>query len=72
MLEALQLQAMGYYEDRPPVHAHRTPAELAEDEILAALRGTLRQPFRHVARVLDDNPFETSPAAKSREERRNR
>ena len=30
---------MGYYEGRPPRHGHRTPSELAEDEIIAALRG---------------------------------
>lgn len=30
---------MGYYEEQPPRHGHRTPSELAEDEILAALHG---------------------------------
>ena len=30
---------MGYYEEQPPRHGHRTPSELAEDEILSALRG---------------------------------
>jgi len=30
---------MGYYADGPPRHSHRSPAEIAEDEILAALRG---------------------------------
>jgi hypothetical protein len=30
---------MGFYEDRPPRHGHRTPSELAEDEILSALHG---------------------------------
>jgi hypothetical protein len=30
---------MGFYEDRPPPHGHRTPSELAEDAILSALRG---------------------------------
>jgi hypothetical protein len=30
---------MGFYEERPPRHGHRTPAELAEDEILSALHG---------------------------------
>lgn len=29
---------MGYYEEHPR-HGHRTPSELAEDEILSALRG---------------------------------
>jgi hypothetical protein len=30
---------MGYYEEMPPRHGHRTPSELAEDEILSALHG---------------------------------
>jgi hypothetical protein len=30
---------MGYYEEQLPRHGHRTPSELAEDEILSALRG---------------------------------
>jgi hypothetical protein len=30
---------MGFYEERPPRHGHRTPSELAEDEILSALHG---------------------------------
>jgi hypothetical protein len=33
---------MGYYDNGPPRHAHRTPAELAEDEIIAAFRDTVR------------------------------
>lgn len=33
---------MGFYLDgQPPPHSHRTPCELAEDEIFATLRGTL-------------------------------
>ena len=36
---SLHFGFMGYYEDRPPRHGHRTPSELAEDEILSALRG---------------------------------
>ena len=35
----MHLTTMGYYEDRPPRHGHRTPSELAEDEILSALHG---------------------------------
>jgi nucleotide-binding universal stress UspA family protein len=35
---------MGYYEDRHPRHGHRTPAELAEDEILEALHGKVCVP----------------------------
>jgi len=31
------LPIMGYYEERPPRHGHRTPADLAEDERLSAL-----------------------------------
>jgi len=30
---------MGFYEERPPRHGHRTPSELAEDEKLSALHG---------------------------------
>lgn len=30
---------MGHYDERPPRHGHRTPSELAEDEILAAVHG---------------------------------
>lgn len=37
---------MGYYEDSPPRHGHRTPAELAEDEILAAIHGNVCMPGR--------------------------
>jgi nucleotide-binding universal stress UspA family protein len=35
---------MGYYEDSHPRHGHRTPAELAEDEILEALHGNVCVP----------------------------
>ncbi len=35
---------MGYYEDSHPRHGHRTPAELAEDEILQALHGEVCVP----------------------------
>jgi hypothetical protein len=30
---------MGFYEERPPRHGHRTPSELAEDEMLSAVHG---------------------------------
>jgi hypothetical protein len=30
---------MKFYEGDPPRHGHRSPAELADDEILASLRG---------------------------------
>jgi hypothetical protein len=30
---------MGFYQDRPPRHGHRTPSELAEDEFLSAAYG---------------------------------
>ena len=30
---------MGFYEERPPRHGHRTPSELAEDELLSAVHG---------------------------------
>ena len=35
----LHFTTMGYYEEQPPRHGHRTPSELAEDEILSALHG---------------------------------
>ncbi|HEY6088810.1 MAG TPA: universal stress protein, partial [Gemmatimonadaceae bacterium] len=35
---------MGYYGDSHPRHGHRTPAELAEDEILEALHGNVCVP----------------------------
>ena len=34
-----QFPIMGFYEERPPRHGHRTPSELAEDEILSAVHG---------------------------------
>ncbi len=37
---------MGYSEDSPPRHGHRSPSELAEDEILAAIHGDVRMPGR--------------------------
>jgi hypothetical protein len=30
---------MGYYQESPPRHGHRTPSELVEDEMLSALHG---------------------------------
>ena len=30
---------MGFYEDRPPRHGHRSPSEIAEDETLSSLHG---------------------------------
>ncbi|MGZ3371999.1 MAG: hypothetical protein ACXU9O_06525 [Gemmatimonadaceae bacterium] len=35
----MQLAPMGFYEERPPRHGHRTPSELAEDEMLSAVHG---------------------------------
>jgi nucleotide-binding universal stress UspA family protein len=37
----LQFSTMGYYEEAPPRHGHRTPSELAEDEMLAAQHGNV-------------------------------
>ena len=37
---------MGYSEDSPPRHGHRSPSELAEDEILAAIHGNVCVPGR--------------------------
>lgn len=30
---------MGYYADGPPCHSHRSPAEIAQDDRAAVLRG---------------------------------
>jgi hypothetical protein len=30
---------MGFYEERPPRHGHRSPSELAEDEMLSSIHG---------------------------------
>ncbi|HEY5021118.1 MAG TPA: universal stress protein [Gemmatimonadaceae bacterium] len=40
----MHFQLMGYYVDGHPRHGHRTPAELAEDEILEALDGRVCVP----------------------------
>jgi len=47
---------MEYYTDRPPRHAHRTPSELAEDEIFAALRGDVCVQTRIEASALTRAP----------------
>jgi hypothetical protein len=30
---------MGYYDEAPPRHGHRTPSDLADDEMISALHG---------------------------------
>lgn len=40
------LRSMGYYEEGPPRHSHRSPSELAEEERWAALRGLICVPAR--------------------------
>lgn len=35
----LIIHSMGFYDDTPPRHSHRSPSELAEDELIAALHG---------------------------------
>jgi nucleotide-binding universal stress UspA family protein len=40
----VQLAAMGFYEDHPPPHGHRSPADLAEDEVQEALHGNVCAP----------------------------
>jgi hypothetical protein len=30
---------MGYYQDGPPRHSHRTPSDLADDEMISAIHG---------------------------------
>lgn len=47
MHSALHLSVMGYSEEAPPRHGHRTPADLAEDEQLAAVHGHVCAP-RHM------------------------
>jgi hypothetical protein len=67
---------MGYYEGAPPRHGHRTPSELAEDELIAALYGNVCIPrdirdtgtecvrHGHVAVLpwADAHPFESALA----------
>jgi nucleotide-binding universal stress UspA family protein len=69
---------MGYYEEGPPRHGHRTPSELAEDERLAELHGRVCVPapeqtgppgieeLRHEHRALlpwaDAHPLESKPS----------
>ena len=36
---------MGFYDDRPPPHGHRSPADLAENEMLEALHGNVCAPW---------------------------
>ena len=40
----MQLAAVGFYEDHPPPHGHRSPVDLAEDEELEALHGNVCAP----------------------------
>lgn len=70
---------MGYYEEGPPPHGHRTPRELAEDEKLAALQGKICVPARdetgppgvesvrheHIALIpwADAHPLESKPTS---------
>ena len=51
----VHIHAMGFYDERPPRHGHRTPAELAEDEELLTVYGNVSgMPAR---------PDETGPTA---------
>lgn len=54
------LGGMGYYSDGPPPHSHRSPAELAEAETLAAWRGDYCGPL---TRVDDQESRLTQPCA---------
>jgi len=38
---------MGFYEDHPPPHGHRSPADLAENEMLEALHGNVCGPWHN-------------------------
>lgn len=51
----MHFASMGYYES-PPRHSHRSPAELAEDEILAALRGVVYPPRKRATTWLEERP----------------
>jgi nucleotide-binding universal stress UspA family protein len=71
---------MGYYEEGPPRHGHRTPTELAEDEMLAAMHGHICMPateqtgppgveslrHEHLALIswADAHPLESKPSGK--------
>jgi len=43
---------MGFYEDRPPPHGHRSPSDLADEERLEALHGNACFPPGAVKQVL--------------------
>ena len=50
---------MGFQEDHPPRHAHRTPADLAEDEALEALHHPRRQVAADAREYFAAGVFET-------------
>ena len=62
---------MGFFEDYHPRHGHRTPSELAEDEILEALYGNVCAPG-HVEQTATvhatERGFSANGAAKREEE----
>ena len=61
---------MGYYEDGHPPHSHRTPAELADDEILEALRGNVCAPVHSLHRVFKEPITPDSDPTKTKKEHR--
>ena len=46
---------MGFYDDHPPPHGHRSPADLAENEMLEALHGNVCGPW-HAATIRSSAP----------------
>lgn len=57
---------MGFYEDHPPPHGHRTPSDLADEELLEALHGNACYPSHTVKNALatsrtDELPLTRTP-----------
>ena len=59
---------MGYYDDGRPPHSHRTPAEIADDEVLEALRGNVCAPVHTLRRVLKEPLVRDSDLTKTTKE----
>jgi len=56
---------MGFQEDHPPRHAHRTPADLAEDEALEALHGNVAAPVHDDATATSTPSVQASPPTRN-------
>lgn len=59
---------MGHYDDGHPPHSHRTPAEIADDEILEALRGNVCAPVRTLRPEFKEPPTRDFDLTKTRKE----